>query len=362
MRGADVGVHHGGARALELLDLRQHLVRKGEVRARQPGPQRLAHRALVGRVPIRVEETHRDGLDSFLRRDPIDDRRDVPVVERGQHHPVPVDPLPDLEAQVTLHQRRGLLPAEVVGERDADAAKLQHVAEPVRGDERGARAPPFQNRVRGDGGGVHDLAHPARRRSLGTWPDSAGEIRGDSPGNGPRVVVRGGRHLQPVEAPVFAREDEVRERPPDVDPDPHHALHSPPPPSQCPVPGPATRRSDCPDQSTVSAAPPLRPRSWRSRAVAASSIRHGGPSTRTPYAFSAASGVTLPFRTSASTSPGSRANGSPYPPAPAVTCRTAWPPRKGRTNLVGSSTASLPSKSRFVDGAPAPPPRIPNGR
>ena len=120
--GSDVGVHHGGARALELLDLRQHLVGEGEVRARQPGPQRLAHRALVGGIAIRVEETHRDGLDSLLRRDPIDDRRDVGVVERGQHRSVPIDPLPDLEAQVALHQRRGLLPSEVVGERNPDAA------------------------------------------------------------------------------------------------------------------------------------------------------------------------------------------------------------------------------------------------
>ena len=237
---SDVGVHHRGARALELLDLRQHLMREGEVRIRQPGPQRLAHRALVGRVPIRVEETDRDGLDPLLRRDPIDDGRDILVVERSQHRPVPVHPLPDLEAQVTLHQRRGLLPAEVVGERNPDAAKLEHVPEPVRRDERGARAPPFQNRIRGDGGGVHDLAHPAGRCSFGTGPDSAGEVRGDPLGNCPRVVVRGRRHLQPVEAAVFAREDEVRERPPDVDSDPDHVLHSLPPTSQCPVPELAT--------------------------------------------------------------------------------------------------------------------------
>ena len=134
-----------------------------------------------------------------------------------QHVPVPVEPFPDLEAQVPLHQRRGLLPAEIVGERDPDAAKLQHVAEALGGDEGGASPPALQDRVGGDGGRVHDLGHRPGRRRFRPGSGPAREVGSDTLGDRPRVVVRRGRHLQPVQPAVAAREDEVGECPADVD-------------------------------------------------------------------------------------------------------------------------------------------------
>ena len=174
-----------------------------------------------------MEQTHRDGLDPVLGRDPVDDRGEVAAVEGRQHVPVPVEPFPDLEAQVPLHQRRGLLPAEIVGERNPDAAKLQHVAEAFGGDEGGASPQALQDRVGGDGGRVHDLGHRPERRCFRSGSGPACEVGSDTLGDRPRVVVRRGRHLQPVKPAVATREDEVGECPADVDTHPDRTVHSP---------------------------------------------------------------------------------------------------------------------------------------
>ena len=95
------------------------------------------------------------------------------------------------------------------------AADLQHVAEAVGGHERGARAAPLEQRVRGHGHAVGEGAATAPRR-----PRPA--ARASTPSDWSRGVDG---HLGGHEPAVDER-DEVGEGAPDVDPEPGALAHS----------------------------------------------------------------------------------------------------------------------------------------
>ena len=204
-----IGVDDGGAAAFVFADLRQDIHGK---RHEDPGQGRAQPRPdtpfMVG-VRIGLQETDRDRLDARGAQR-VDRRIDVGLVERRQHGTVGGDALGDLEPQVARRERRRLDVMRVVEAWDPDPAQLEHVAEPARGEQRGARALVLQDRIRGDGAAMQHLPEglrieAERRREF----ENAGD---DAAG----VVVRRRGQLARREPPVRQEQRDVRERATDI--------------------------------------------------------------------------------------------------------------------------------------------------
>ncbi len=143
---AQVGVGHRGRRPLVLPELGGDVDRRDDVDAGQHLPQAAGHLALVPGVGVGVKQAHGDRLDAGAPqppRRPLDGRR----VEPAQHA---VRPAPLVHLRRDLRERRRRRDVEPVEVRPGLAGERQEVGEPGRGDQRGARAAPLQQRVRGD--------------------------------------------------------------------------------------------------------------------------------------------------------------------------------------------------------------------
>ena len=119
----------------------------GEERPRRP---------LVGRVGVGVEQADRDALHP-VGGEPLGDRRDRVGVERREHLAVGADPLVHLVDRAPRHEGARLVEPEVVGVEALRAPHDEHVAEAAGGDEGGAPALAFEDRVGRDGGRDQDL-------------------------------------------------------------------------------------------------------------------------------------------------------------------------------------------------------------
>jgi hypothetical protein len=152
----DVGIDHRARGALIFLDLRQDLAAD---RKRQPGSEPL-HRGLdqllVRRIGIRVQEAHGDRLHAVAEQ-MAHGTFGVRGIERSYDVASMVHPLVDDDPQMALHQRRRLLPGDVVQARHPQITDLQNVPETSCGDQTRPRALVLQHRVRGDRGAVADL-------------------------------------------------------------------------------------------------------------------------------------------------------------------------------------------------------------
>ena len=173
----------------------------------------------MGRVRIGVDEADRDGLDLFSEQS---SHRLLRIGARQRAYDLArrVHPLVHHHPQVALHQRRRLLPREVVEPRHPQVAQLQHVAEALAGDEPHPRAGQLQDRVRRHRGAVHDLGDLARRHAM---PD---EHRLEPFDDGERIVIDARRDLLRDDPPAVVEQHDVGERAADVDADPvaAHAL------------------------------------------------------------------------------------------------------------------------------------------
>ena len=155
--GGEIGVDHGRGAALVLAELRQYLVRRGDV---DPG-NRLAdprrERRLVAWVEIREQEAYRDRLRAGRpgRRSTAPSIRWV--LEWLDHAPRP-GPLGDPDPQIRRCERLGRRRAEVIQARACLAGDLEQIGEAFGRDQRGARAPLLEQRV-----GPH--RHPVRERA-----------------------------------------------------------------------------------------------------------------------------------------------------------------------------------------------------
>ena len=152
----DIGVDHGGAGALVLLDLGQHLGGEADRDRRVAGTDQLPDAALVGAVGIGVEQADGDRLDAG-RQQRVDGAAGRRLVQRPLDPAPVVDPLRHLDAMRPVDQRRRLLPVEVVEHRHAQAPDLQHVAEALSGDQPGPGALLLNDRVGRDRGAVDHL-------------------------------------------------------------------------------------------------------------------------------------------------------------------------------------------------------------
>jgi hypothetical protein len=164
-------------------------------------------------LDVRVEQADRHGLGLLLDQ-AGDHASDGRLGERPDDRPVGGHPLVDLEREPLGHRRRGLGEEQVVAVAldPGLPAQPQHVAEPGGGDERDGRAGPLEDQVGGQRGAVD---HPRHVRGGGP---GLGEDLLDAPAHGPAGVVRRGEHLADVDGAVAAAQHDVRERPPDVDP------------------------------------------------------------------------------------------------------------------------------------------------
>ena len=171
-------------------------------------------------VEVGEQETNRDRLDAGG----LELARGTPhcgLVERHQNravaardaagHRLAVAP----RHQLVLLPRQVELQAEVVG--TLVARDVQHVAEPLGGDQPAACAVVLQDDVGGDGGAVHEIVDVA-----GPDPRLAAQL-GKALDRAERGIAHRGRHLvQRDRAAFVVDQHEVDVRAADVDPD---ALH-----------------------------------------------------------------------------------------------------------------------------------------
>ena len=155
------GVGHGGREALVLAHLGADLARQADGDAlAQQRLQQLARALLVRRVRPGMQEAHRDGLDpGGAHRQP--GAAHALLVQRAQHRAVGGDTLAHRVAQRARHQHRGGLDVDVVGVAALLVAHLEHVAEALGGQQRGARALALDQRVGRERGAVDEQPHLA---------------------------------------------------------------------------------------------------------------------------------------------------------------------------------------------------------
>ena len=146
---------------------------------------------------------------------------DARLVERLDHAAVGSDALGHLQAMPARDERLGLVPGQVEHVGHADAADLQHVAEAAGGDETGPGAGALEEGVGADGGAVQHLL------DAGGVEVELLEQGGDARHHGAARIVRRRGDLALAQDPVARHDDDVRERTPDIDRNPHASLHFP---------------------------------------------------------------------------------------------------------------------------------------
>jgi len=176
--------------------------------------QGVAHSLLVLGMAVGVQQAHGDGL-GLAARDLVRERRRRVARQLGQHA-VGAHALGRAEPPLGRHERRGMGGAQAVELAPRLAAELDHVGEPLRGDERGPGARALEQRVRRHGHAVREHLDVAglRARRLERRPDRVHHALG--------LIARRGRRLGGVQPPA-GHEDRVRERAADVDPEQHGA-------------------------------------------------------------------------------------------------------------------------------------------
>ncbi len=197
--------------ALELADLRQHLVAQADIEIRRGLLDQRAATLLAAGVGIAVEEHHRERLHPCAgqrRHGPAD----LLLVKRDQDVAVGIRPLLHFRAQIACHQR--LEPAlHAVGGGTRPAAKLEQVAEAVRGEQAGPRALALKQRIGADGRAMRD---EPQRGDIGKLPQ---------PSDKPLGLIARGRNLADDDRTGrLVHDTDVGECPSDIHPG--HQSHS----------------------------------------------------------------------------------------------------------------------------------------
>ena len=167
-RGPDIGVHHGGGDAVELLDLRQHVGRQRHVGIGHRLGERGGCVAFVARIAIGVQVADRHCFDAgaLQRLDRGGERR---TVERGLDRAVGAHAFRHAKSQRARHELFRRRHAEVVPVVLQALAHLDDVAVALRGEQADPGALVLEQCVGCDRGAVHDalgLREQGRRREV----------------------------------------------------------------------------------------------------------------------------------------------------------------------------------------------------
>ena len=207
--GLQGGVKHRGRGPLELADLGQDLVARGDEAGLGPkAADDLGRTPLVGRVGVGVEEDDRDRPTALLRQ-ATRRRFDLQGVDRLADLARGERPFADLEAAVARHDRREG-PPEPPGPRPIAPAHLEHVAEPASREDPGGGDLALEHGVRADRRAMDEhLDRPSPSRAcFQPFEETHG------------LAASGTRHLRGLDpATPLVEEDEVRKGPADIDAD-----------------------------------------------------------------------------------------------------------------------------------------------
>ena len=183
-QGLQVTLHHTRAGALELVVLAYHRSGRHHLPGRIDGQQLGARQVLMCRVGIGVHEGDHHRLDLRLEQR-LTDRAQLLQIQWCDHDSFVVQPLVDLEAQITRHQWFVCAFQPVHGGA-IPPPKLQDVAKAGGGDQRAARALALDHGVGGNRRAMQDGVELMR-------PESGRLQRTEQPD---RRVLRRGRHLE----------------------------------------------------------------------------------------------------------------------------------------------------------------------
>ena len=167
----------------------------------------------VPRIRVRVQEDDGDRIDA-RPHERTGTRRHLARVQPPLDGAVRAQALPNFQPEVARHERLRLRGVQVVQLELALAADLERVAEALGGDEPGHGAATLDQRVGEQRRRVHDP-----RELLGGQPVPAQQPL-DTGGDGARgIVVRGEDFAAVLAAARVIVDDDVGERPADVDPE-----------------------------------------------------------------------------------------------------------------------------------------------
>ena len=210
-----IGVGAGCHRARVLAQLGDHVGRKRDEQVGKLLADQRAHRLLVRRIGVGMQEADRDRLDSVIH-EPAHRRAHRIGIEPCDHAAVAIDALADLQPVPARHERFREAEEKIVDVVTLLGAHFEAVAETLRGQQSEPRAAPLDDRIGDQRGAVHDLADVAERDA--GLPDQLAEALE----RGNRRVLRRGQALVERDA-AAVMEHEVREGAADVEADPCHA-------------------------------------------------------------------------------------------------------------------------------------------
>ncbi len=218
-----IGVDHGGAEALVLLDLRQHLRRERNVGRRQQTREQPARGLLVPPVPVGMEVADGDRLDLGPGQ-LAHGRLDRALVQRGFDGAVEADALAHVEPPRSRHQRDGRRHAQVVAVVLEPLAHLDDVPVTSGGEHAHGGALPLQQGIGGHRGPVHDQLGTGQQGAR-VEPELGGEET-EAVEHADGGIGRRGRGLRERGAAVLVHRDQIGERPADVDADAEGHAHA----------------------------------------------------------------------------------------------------------------------------------------
>ena len=211
-----VGIGGGGAGALVLAELGRDLGGERDGNVRGALGEALADAPLVRGIGVGVQQRDGDGLAARFDHG-VDGTIERFGIQRRDHRAVRRDPLDDLGDVPALDERLGFVDVEIVSLVALLPTNDEHVAEAVRSDEADGGTFAFEHRVGGDRGGVQ---HEANR--AGSDAGIAEQLL--QPGEHRLAGIARGRYFQRLGgARCAVVQDEIRERPADVEGNTDHA-------------------------------------------------------------------------------------------------------------------------------------------
>ena len=144
----DVGIDHRGRGALVLFNLGEDLEAYAAWQIRGPPRDDLFDHQFVSGIGERIQQADRDGLDP-LSQQLVDRGFRVCWIKRPVNATMDIYAFIDDDAQIALHQRRWLVPGEIVKPWHAQIADLQDVPEALGGNQAGFSPFQLQDGVRG---------------------------------------------------------------------------------------------------------------------------------------------------------------------------------------------------------------------